>query len=196
MSFSLSKSSNEVAKWWGGPEYSGGIKRLSQVIGQFCATDVPYLPGELFVRSVTFEKSGRNLVPISQRMWGPHGCLRWFKGIEFHIHKVIRTTPCTIKARLLRKVYAYGKLHFQFDINNLAGIFIAETPSNIIRTFRPTQKDHNSSTVFQKLDLKNGIVLTKQSLMLYPYELLYDAENEKLIQNNNAKYYQVFLTME
>ena len=190
--FKLSKTSKVVAVSMGGKKFNNDVKRVAQIVGRFCGTDVNFAPGDLFVREVIFGDPGiviQRSVLLTDRRAG-HGLIRWFRGARFHVHRVLSVTPCTMTVELMRSYHAYGRIRHlpnggldqehqgfrEFLINDLHGLFeITHEPG--WNTFKVRPNMHKNSETMEKF---NQLDLTTAVKIDFAYQVMYDYDNDEL----------------
>ena len=136
---------------------------LARRVGQFLGTDLPFCPGDLFVRyedwaNKMVHSTHRyvNLVRISER----GGRMRWYDGRRFAVFRVLRVTPQTLTVRKIKVVDVYFKWAKNRDMetDEVAGVFSFERSPGSKFTSDPERlyirkSDADAMREYKNLDL-------------------------------------------
>ena len=167
---------------------------LARLIGQFLGTDMPYNPGDTFIRSPVWGRSGNigaeRRVPLVQSQVGTgRGYIRWFYGQQFNVYKVLRVTPCQLTIKLQKEYHAYQRWTEEhrgpFDVEDLDTLFVSRHGfwSSMLEVFnvRFKKSDQHDLELFKRLKLDTAVHFRSE------FHTLYDADQEKLVLTDQEK---------
>jgi hypothetical protein len=167
MTFNISRTAIVVARHINGGRFDREAKRMAQIIGQYCGTDVSFRPGDEYITIVRFHTEhvpDKRMVPVVTSV-RRHGLIRWFEGFTYNVWRVVSVTPCTVRAHMIKKYEAYECIENN-PVLGLEGLFVQARESTYIRTFRPNMdRQRNVHDRFDELDLNTAVEYTFGELM-------------------------------
>ena len=144
---------------------------LARMCGQFLGTDMPFSPGDTFVRRVPFKCEVacdcRRVRLVRQPSY-----VRYYYGKQFDVYTVVRVTPCTVKARKQSEFHVYEDWMNEGWVNR--GNFIIDVDGPLV-TLHARDGDAMNRQEFDKLDLS-----TATKVRIIP-QIQHDAELNKLV---------------
>ena len=155
---------------------------LCRTIGQFCGTDVPYNPGDMFIRCEKFvpgtSPNYYRSVPILQLPNAPRFMHALFLGETFVMYKVKSVTACAFDALVTQRFHAYAQQTFcDFDVRNI-GLLVTTPPvkweQHGTRRLFPRLRDERDLAQFTLLNLDDALPQQNK-------EVKYDQEEKKLV---------------
>jgi hypothetical protein len=176
MSFNISRSANVVALHIDGPRFDREAKILAQIIGQFCGTDMPYLPGDKYITMKPFHYlfGGRH-VPIirdsaTARIWNQR-LSRWCRGMTFTVWNIDHVTPCTVRVHKLHMYDVYEKTLTRGSDLDVEQLFLQKFGGVWGSIFRPNMdRQRDIHETFNKLNLATAEVIPYGQGLLVMYD--------------------------
>ena len=174
---------------------------LARLTGMFLGTDLPYCPGDTFVRfeqwdSYSSKYSTRWVSLVSPILPG-YGQGRAYRGRRFAVFEVLRVTPQTLTVRRIKTVDIYFKRGWRLETEEVEGMFSYERTCShtsepervyIRRSDADALRQYNllDTTQAQKLDYHNFKNHPRTSIwnprgQFGVSKILHDAETGKLV---------------
>jgi hypothetical protein len=178
---------------------------LARRVGMFLGTDLPYLPGGLFVRYEDWsgwDHPTCRLVNVVRIIEG-RGRIRWYKGRRFAVFEVVRVTPQTLTVRRIKTVDVFFKWAKSKDLETkevepnteLAGVFSYELnkPEVGLERLKIRRADADAMKEYKNVDMTQAQKFEYHNYQNYPRttiiyvgfmhrvsKILHDVETETL----------------
>ena len=149
---------------------------LARLIGQFLGTDMPYNPGDTFVRRGKWnDMRSVPCINCKHEYWES----RNFIGVMYNVYNVLAVTPCQLKMYCTHTYFIYYQRRYFVQAATLPRIeeifvmtFKDYKPGwGPIVTARFKKTDCGDAIVFNKFDLSIAKPLPRYSVVRYDMEL-------------------------
>ena len=152
---------------------------LARIVAHFSGFDMPFKPGDTFVRRDHWYKRNGLHQDIYSLQLKPIPLIaglgiRYFDGRTFHVYRVLRVTAHTIVTDFQKTVYVYGKpvllwnaADNPFRSDSIQAVHVRNAENHTHKTFRTRSTDGSDLVLYNKIDMSEVVVLPHTSIVQY-----------------------------